>query len=417
MSTKKGLDLAAGRLTDIAAGPPSSRPSRTKKASAYSRKRLGITSDKEADAAQRAKPAPPSPEEDRRSTEEDRPTPLLQERAAARARHREAAAKGQFDWLMQEEASQEDAGASPGDESLFRKIVRRPKALAAGAGTVLAVSLLLVWGLSGSDEPDPQAPSATRTPRPARPRPPSPKRPAPARGNQDARAPTRTNRTPSPAPAVAAARPKPEPGKIRVGAANVRPPVAGRPSAKPAPRPKAANPLLATIASLLNRAKPQPDPSAVTRKSPGATSPAKPAGSGKAAKPPSGRQPWQYMSCPPGIRCTGVFQQPTGSIATINGRFLRVGDRANGAKVVRISPMSVEMELDGKRFLVAISPERVRPDRSDEGEGEEGEEAEEDEEDEPDADDDDSQDEPSKKKRSSRSGSKKKSKRPDEDDR
>jgi hypothetical protein len=119
------------------------------------------------------------------------------------------------------------------------------------------------------------------------------------------------------------------------------------------------------------------------------------------------------MSCPPGIRCTGVFQQPTGSIATINGRFLRVGDRANGAKVVRISPMSVEMELDGKRFLVAITPARVRPVRGDEGEGEEEEEAEEDE---PDADDD-GQDEPSKKKRSSRSGSKKESKRSDEDDR
>lgn len=414
MSTKKGLDLAAGRLTDIAAGPPSSRPSRTKKASAYSRKRLGITSDKEADAAQRTKPPPRSTEEDRRSTEEDRPTPLLQERAAARARHREAAAKGQFDWLLHEGGDPPDSGASPGDESLFRKIVRRPKALAAGAGTVLAVSLLLVWGLSGSDKPDPQAPSATRTPRPARPRRPSPKPPARAGSSRGARAPTRTNRAPSPAPAAAAARPKPDPGKTRIGAADVRPPVAGRASAKPAARPKATNPLLATIASLLARAKPRSDRPAASRKSPGATSPAKPAGSGKATKPPSSRQPWQYMSCPPGIRCTGVFQQPTGSIATINGRFLRVGDRANGAKVVRISPMSVEMELDGKRFLVAISPERVRPDRSDEGEGEEGEEAEEDD---SDADDADSQDEPAKKKRSSRSGSKKKSKRSDEDDR
>ena len=54
------------------------------------------------------------------------------------------------------------------------------------------------------------------------------------------------------------------------------------------------------------------------------------------------------------MRFAGVIRQPNGLFANINGRFVRVGDTLNKAKVIHVSRSSVEMELDGKRFFVGF---------------------------------------------------------------
>ncbi|MHC4788765.1 MAG: hypothetical protein ACYS8K_06105 [Planctomycetota bacterium] len=94
------------------------------------------------------------------------------------------------------------------------------------------------------------------------------------------------------------------------------------------------------------------------------------------AKPDTAPRTWQYIPCPPGFQFTGVVQRPDGALAAINGRFVRIGSKVNGAKVVRISNSSVEMELDGKRFLVAFGREKSRavtPEEEETDEEEQGE--------------------------------------------
>jgi len=75
-----------------------------------------------------------------------------------------------------------------------------------------------------------------------------------------------------------------------------------------------------------------------------------------------------YQPCPPGFSFTGAIHQPTGVFANINGRFVRVGDTVQGAKVVKIGRSSVEMELKGRRFVVGFGtgpPRRVERDEAD----------------------------------------------------
>ncbi len=56
-----------------------------------------------------------------------------------------------------------------------------------------------------------------------------------------------------------------------------------------------------------------------------------------------------------GIRLGGIMRGADGKIALINNRSVKVGQTVNNAKVVHIGDFSVEVELDGKRYLVAIS--------------------------------------------------------------
>jgi len=81
--------------------------------------------------------------------------------------------------------------------------------------------------------------------------------------------------------------------------------------------------------------------------------PSSPAGPPALAKAPA---ELQYRSCPSDIVLSGVVSQPNGPLANINGRFVGVGDRVNGAKVVKIDSFAVEMELDGKRFTATFGP-------------------------------------------------------------
>ena len=53
-----------------------------------------------------------------------------------------------------------------------------------------------------------------------------------------------------------------------------------------------------------------------------------------------------------GFRLGGTMSGPSGMVAIINGRPVSVGGTVNGAKVVKITSFSVELERDGKRFTV-----------------------------------------------------------------
>jgi hypothetical protein len=45
---------------------------------------------------------------------------------------------------------------------------------------------------------------------------------------------------------------------------------------------------------------------------------------------------------------------PNGSLAIINGKPVGEGATVRGAKVIRIQPLSVELELDGQRFTLGL---------------------------------------------------------------
>ena len=55
-----------------------------------------------------------------------------------------------------------------------------------------------------------------------------------------------------------------------------------------------------------------------------------------------------------GYRLTGVI----GAVAIINGKTVRVGDTVNGAKVVKIGGMKVDLESAGRLFTIAVSTAR-----------------------------------------------------------
>lgn len=69
-----------------------------------------------------------------------------------------------------------------------------------------------------------------------------------------------------------------------------------------------------------------------------------------------------------GLRLGGIMRGSNGNIALINNRSVRVGQTVNNAKIVHIGDFSVEVELDGKRYLVAISSAPHEPSDEDEDE-------------------------------------------------
>lgn len=50
-----------------------------------------------------------------------------------------------------------------------------------------------------------------------------------------------------------------------------------------------------------------------------------------------------------------IVVSPERRIAIINGRSVGVGEWVNGAKVMRIDPEAVILELDGTRFTIALA--------------------------------------------------------------
>ncbi|MFB3891300.1 MAG: hypothetical protein ACE15C_04675 [Phycisphaerae bacterium] len=64
--------------------------------------------------------------------------------------------------------------------------------------------------------------------------------------------------------------------------------------------------------------------------------------------------PIKYRECPPGIRLSGIIACSDGAYACLNDKMVKVGGVVNGAKVVAVGDFSVEMELDGERFIVGV---------------------------------------------------------------
>jgi len=54
------------------------------------------------------------------------------------------------------------------------------------------------------------------------------------------------------------------------------------------------------------------------------------------------------------FKVSSIVSGPQGGTAIINGRPVRVGDTVGGAKVIKITPRSVEVEIDGRRATLAL---------------------------------------------------------------
>ncbi|KPK78912.1 MAG: hypothetical protein AMJ81_14450 [Phycisphaerae bacterium SM23_33] len=58
---------------------------------------------------------------------------------------------------------------------------------------------------------------------------------------------------------------------------------------------------------------------------------------------------------PAGIQVSCIMRGPSGPVAIINNRLLGVGKTIDKAKIVRIEEFGVEIELEGRRFLIGVS--------------------------------------------------------------
>lgn len=66
--------------------------------------------------------------------------------------------------------------------------------------------------------------------------------------------------------------------------------------------------------------------------------------------------------CPPDIELSCIMCGVTDAIAIINNKVVRVGQTVSNAKVIRIDQAVVELERDGRRFLIQVaSPSAARP--------------------------------------------------------
>ena len=356
MESKKGLDLAAGRLTrlpgrrrDTRSGPPG-------KASSYGAERLGIVADAASQAAD-DRPAPREAAGERPDPGASRPEPpappaerpTVEETAPAGAPARATARWGQV-------------------ASLWRH-GRRPWVLAAAAGLAAVAVTCLLWVGGHDDAPVPRTLAQAVEAAPARP----PSVPVAARPE----APAEVDPPRARPPAAADTRP------AEAQHAEPEPPTES-PMSTPASRKAAAEALKETMASWVawagaaaRRARRQARLRAVaagTAEVPhgpknAARPPEKPAprdgagqghGSGPAKAPPRAASR-QYVPCPPGFRFAGAVRQPNGVFANINGRFIRLGGTLGQARLVKVGKSSVEMEQNGKRFVIGFGHSQAPP--------------------------------------------------------
>lgn len=76
------------------------------------------------------------------------------------------------------------------------------------------------------------------------------------------------------------------------------------------------------------------------------------------ATAPAAQPEYKFRQPPPGIRVSAIINTPTGQVATINDRMVKVGGTISGCKLVVIREFSVEMEVDGERFILGISSDQ-----------------------------------------------------------
>lgn len=85
---------------------------------------------------------------------------------------------------------------------------------------------------------------------------------------------------------------------------------------------------------------------------------------------PTFRQP------PDGISLSGIINCSDGAYASINGRMVKAGSVINGAKLIAVHDYSVEMELDGQRFVLGIGTGSSTPQKEPDDQEEDDEPAE-----------------------------------------
>jgi hypothetical protein len=57
---------------------------------------------------------------------------------------------------------------------------------------------------------------------------------------------------------------------------------------------------------------------------------------------------------PPSFKLSAIFRGPAGVTAIVNGRFVQVGSKIEGAKVMKIGRHTVELELDGETLTIQM---------------------------------------------------------------
>ncbi|MCL2700077.1 MAG: hypothetical protein FWE88_00105 [Phycisphaerae bacterium] len=67
------------------------------------------------------------------------------------------------------------------------------------------------------------------------------------------------------------------------------------------------------------------------------------------------KRPMILRAPPSDLRLDSIAQLSKGPAATINGRTLYVGDEINGATIISIGKFTVDMELNGERFLLGFT--------------------------------------------------------------
>jgi len=83
-----------------------------------------------------------------------------------------------------------------------------------------------------------------------------------------------------------------------------------------------------------------------------ATGPAPATQVNAAPQPPTVR----LTVCPAGFRLMGIISGPRQRLANVNGEFVKVGQTVAGARVIDIRETSVEMEMNGERFILGSDP-------------------------------------------------------------
>jgi hypothetical protein len=219
--------------------------------------------------------------------------------------------------------------SAPGSKRVVVLAVAGAVALAAAAG---------VWFWLGGSSATPQRAGAT----PARPAiPTTPVPPAAPKPPQAVR----------PAPPVVDPAPKPPaPAKADVNLL-VPPP---RPAARrakawlaPSRRPKAGDSLPKPPA----RPAPGEAPKPVEIETP---KPPKPEAPPKAADEKKEKPAKKFRAPPAGIALGGIASFGDQRFADINGKFLTIGDTINGATLVTVGDMHVEMEIEGEYFQIEV---------------------------------------------------------------
>lgn len=333
MDTKKTLDFAAGRLAKVPTrhGTTRSRP----KASSYGTVRLGITPERECQKPEAVEAAPAT------TTPPPRPAPakpkLARPRSVARRPDPAPAVvtvTGVMGRLRSLNVQDLRAWLCWVRRGQWARWVSRHWALAAATGVVATVAVAWSAFSGGPESPlGPQTPARAQAA--AAPAPPArPARPA--------------ERKLEPAKPKAVTLDKPAPPAHRYTARQVQG-FWAKMASLPSSWLEELRQARARVQANLPATAPQPQ------------EPPKPQGA-PAPTPPT----FDYVPCPPGFHFTGAVQSADATFANINGHFVRVGGKVNGAVVVEITASSAVLEQEGKRFIVGFDTGSSTPASQDE---------------------------------------------------